>query len=35
MGQWVVFRQIKKFVQGTVSSGTILDLKNYTNGMPW
>ena len=35
MGQWVVFNQIKKFVEGTISSGTILDLKKYTNGMPW
>ena len=26
---------IKKFAEGTISSGTILDLKNYTNGMPW
>ena len=35
MGDWVAFRQMKKFIQGTVQSGTILDLRNYTNGVPW
>ncbi len=35
MGDWVAFRQMKKFIQGTVQSGTILDLRNYTSGVPW
>lgn len=35
MGEWVEFRQVKKFAEGTIKSGTILDLKTHTNGMPW
>ena len=35
MSEWIAFRQMKKFVQGTIQSGTILDLKDYTGGVPW
>ena len=35
MGEWVAFRQMKKFAQETIRSGTVVDLKNYTEGVPW
>ena len=35
MGDWIAFRQMKKFTQGTIQSGTILDLRSYTGGVPW
>ena len=35
MGEWVAFRQMKKFAQETIKSGTVVDLKNYTEGVPW
>ena len=35
MGNWVAFRQMKRFAQDTIQSGTILDLRNYSGGVPW
>ena len=35
MGDWIAFRQMKKFVEGTIQSGTVLDLRSLTGGVPW
>ena len=35
MGDWIAFRQMKKLVEGTIQSGTVLDLRSLTGGVPW
>lgn len=35
MGDFIAFRQMKKFLQGQIQSGTVLDLRSYTGGVPW
>ena len=35
MGEWVEFRQMKKFRDGIIQSNTILDLRTFTGGVPW